>query len=331
MSNYRLLLVLFYPLFLFGQVSQTPEIIKTDHSQTEWFKEIQKEEVDFNRAKTLYDDFFRTHLYEKSVQRNVAIRWFQVNSNNVDANGKVRTVLAPSAETEQLMKVNSIKNNSQNRLRTAASPFPTWNDMTGSWRMIGPYHNKVVPCSNGYAMSGGFLDRIYINPYNTQNLFAGQSYGGLWVSKDQGATWKLTDAEFPNGKNTYANRDVYYGEIEVSKTNANLVYAATEAGVLKSTNGGDSWALVNDLSYITRSTERSYFIALSNHDSNMLLASYGKKIYRTTDGGTTWTMVFDNSAGGSAYFTNSSTTGLPNRKYNIAGLAFHPTKNNIVY
>lgn len=316
----------------FSQNSEQIKIIKTDHSETEWFKEIQKEEADFNRAKALYDDFFRTHANEKSVQRNIAIRWFQVNSNNVDENGKVKTTLPPSIETEKLMRMNSVKNIPQNNLRTATSPFPTWNDMTGTWRMIGPYHNKVVPCSNGYAMSGGFNDRVYINPYNTQNLFAGQSYGGLWVSKDQGATWKLTDADFPNGKNTYANRDVYYGEIEVSKTDANLVFAATEAGVLKSTNGGDSWTLVSDLNYVTRSTERSYFVALSNHDANMLLASYGRKIYRTTDGGSTWTMVFDNSTGGSNYSQGQhSTTGVSGRKYNFAGLAFHPTKNNIVY
>lgn len=332
MSNYRFLLFLFCPFFLFGQAPQDIKIIKTDHSETEWFKEIQKEEVDFNRAKTLYDDFFSTHIYEKSVQRNIAIRWFQVNSNNVDANGKVRVETIAAKEVSNFMKLNSAKNIPQNRLRTAASPYPTWNDMTGSWRMIGPYHNKVVPCSNGYAMSGGFIDRIYINPYNTQNLFAGQSYGGLWVSKDRGTTWKLTDAIFPNGKNTYANRDVYYGEIEVSKTNADLVFAATEAGVLKSSNGGDSWSLVNDLNFIFRSTERSYFIALANHDANMLLASYGRKIYRTTDGGNTWTPVFDNSSGGGNYSQGQhTTTGVSDRKYNFAGLAFHPTQNNIVY
>lgn len=327
-----LIIFCFVTFNVLSQNSEQIKIIKTDHSETEWFKEIEKDEVDFNKAKNLYDDFFRTHPYEKSVQRNIAIRWFSVNSNNVDSNGKVKIIPTPSTETEKFMRTNSVNNVSPNKFRNSASPYPTWNDMTGSWRMIGPYHNKVVPCSNGYSMSGGFIDRIYINPYNTQNLFAGQSYGGLWVSKDQGTTWKLTDADFPNGKNTYANRDVYYGEIEVSKTNADLVFAATEAGVLKSTNGGDSWTLVNDLNYVTRSTERSYFVALANHDANMLLASYGRKIYRTTDGGNTWAMVFDNSAGGSNYSQGQhNTTGVSGRKYNFAGLAFHPTKNNIVY
>ncbi len=43
-------------------------------------------------------------------------------------------------------------------------------------------------------------------------------------------------------------------------------------------------------------------------------------------------MVFDNSAGGSNYSQGQhSTNGVSGRKYNFAGLAFHPTQNNIVY
>lgn len=315
-----------------GQMPEKPQITKTDHTETDWFREIQKTTPNLNHAQALYDAYFKIHPYEKSVQRNIAIRWFSTNKFNRDANGNVNQVDISSAETQSLMQLNQPKLASKNARVASVSPYPTWNDMTGTWRMIGPYHGKDKDCKNTPTMSGGFNDRVYINPYNTQNLFAGQSYGGLWVSKDQGTTWKLTDAEFPNGKNTYANRDVYYGEIEVSKTDANLVYAATEAGLLKSVNGGDSWSLMPDLNYTTRSTERAYFVAMSNHDANMILASYGKKIYRSTNGGATWTMVFDNTSGGDIYTQNQhSTTGIKERKYNFAGLAFHPTKNNIVY
>jgi Concanavalin A-like lectin/glucanases superfamily/PKD domain len=315
----------------YGQMPEKPKINKTDHSQTDWFLEIQKPNPDFNKVQTLYDAYFKVHPYEKSTQRSIAVRWFQTNSYNTDAKGIVQSVEIPVAETQALMKLNNPKNTPKNA-RVAASPYPAWNDMTGTWRMIGPYHGKDKDCKNTPTMSGGFNDRVYINPYNTQNLFAGQSYGGLWVSKDQGTTWKLTDAEFPNGKNTYANRDVYYGEIEASKMDANLIYAGTEAGLLKSTNGGDSWALASSLNYVSRPTERAYFVALANHDANMLLASYGKKIYRSTDGGANWTMVFDNSAGGSNYSQGQhSTTGISERKYNFAGLTFHPTKNNVAY
>jgi hypothetical protein len=315
----------------YGQMPAKSKITKTDHSLNDWFLEIQKPIADHNKVQTLYDAYFKTHPYEKSVQRNIAIRWFQTNSYNTDANGIVKPTEIPVEETKALMKLNQPKFFAKNA-RVAASPYPAWNDMTGTWRMIGPYHGKDKDCKNTPTMSGGFCDRVYINPYNTQNLFSGQSYGGLWVSKDQGATWKLTDGEFPNGKNTYANRDVYYGDIKASKIDANLIYAGTEAGLLKSTNGGDSWTLTPDLNYTARSTERAYFVALANHDSNMLLASYGRKIYRSSNGGTTWTMVFDNSAGGSNYSQNQhTTTGISGRKYNFAGLTFHPTQNNVAY
>ena len=330
-KTYFVFLFLIWP-FLINAQEPAQNIVKKDHSNTDWFAEMQSEEPDYYKVKNLYDAYFLSHNNEKSVQRNLAIRWLSVNSNNISEKGKVKIEPISPKEMQGLMLLNSTKNNPKKQLRPSASPFPSWNDMTGSWRIIGPYHNKVVPCSNGYAMSGGFIDRVYINPYNTQNLFAGQSYGGLWVSKDQGQTWKLTDTEFPNGKNTYANRDVYYGEIEVSKTNLNLVFAATEAGVLKSTNGGDSWNLVNDLNYVSKSNERAYFLATANHDANLLLASYGNKIYRSSNGGLNWNMVFDNSTGGSNYSQGQhSTTGISARKYNFAGLSFHPTQNNIVY
>lgn len=259
-------------------------------------------------------------------------RWFQINQNNLDSVGNVTPTQITSNETRAIM---NRANPPATYARKAAppSPYPAWNDMAGSWRMTGPYHARNTGCNGTTTyMSGGFNDRVYINPNNTNNLFSGQSYGGLWVSKDKGTTWKLTDAEFPNGKPTYANRDIYYGQIVASPTNASLIFAATEAGLLKSANGGDSWLLVNDLNYTARPNERAYWVAPANQDANLLLASYGRRIYRSTDGGTIWTMVFDNSAGGNNLSRGQhSTNGVSERWYNLFGLAFHPTQNNVAY
>jgi photosystem II stability/assembly factor-like uncharacterized protein len=210
------------------------------------------------------------------------------------------------------------------------------NDMVGTWRMIGP--NQEEKACNGTGstpMPGGFCDRVYINPYNTSNLFSGQSYGGLWVSKDMGATWKLTDAEFPNGTNQYANRDYYYGEIEANKLNSNLVYCATEAGLLKSTTGGDTWTLCPQLNRTADANNRPYFIAQALNDQTTILSTFGRKLFRSTDAGQTWTMVFDNSNGGTNRTgTNQHTAqvfGLYDRTYNFWGLCNHPTNNNVFY
>ncbi|RYF67930.1 MAG: hypothetical protein EOO39_20325, partial [Cytophagaceae bacterium] len=318
-----------------AQELQPVKFIKTSHETADWYLETLKPTPNYNKVKQLYDGFFSTHGLEKSQERSIVMRWLQVYRNYQNANGDVVIDEVPATETQAIMRANTPKINvprANARQATSVSPYPAWNDMSGTWRMIGPYHGKDKGCANQPTMSGGFNDRVYINPYNTQNLYAGQSYGGLWVSQDQGATWKLTDSEFPNGKNTYSNRDVYYGDIKASKTNANLVFAATEAGLLKSTNGGNSWSLVSGLNYVDKPTERAYFVAPSNHDANLLLASYGQKVYRTTDGGATWTVVFNNSTGGSNYTQSQHTTnGVSGRKYNFAGLSFHPVNNNVVY
>jgi hypothetical protein len=63
----------------YGQMPEKPQITKTDHSQADWFVEIQKQNPDYNKAQALYDAYFKAHPYEKSVQRNIAIRWLNTN------------------------------------------------------------------------------------------------------------------------------------------------------------------------------------------------------------------------------------------------------------
>ncbi len=65
--------------------------------------------------------------------------------------------------------------------------------------------------------------------------------------------------QLSNGTNTYANRDYYYGEIEAHKMDSNLVYAATESGLLKSGDGGINWTLLPELEPHNSPNERPYY------------------------------------------------------------------------
>ncbi|MCZ8284600.1 MAG: hypothetical protein O9353_04010, partial [Bacteroidia bacterium] len=204
-----------------------------------------------------------------------------------------------------------------------------------TWQMIGPNYAQRTKCNTQTELSGGFCDRVYVNPNNTNRLYAGFSYGGLWVSHDQGANWTLTDGEFDNGTNTYANRDYYYGEIEASSLDQQLVFAATEAGLLKSTNGGMDWSMCPQLNR-TAGTSRPYYVATSRSSQSLVLATYGRKVYRSADGGTTWTVVFDNSAGGPNHrftnqFTSNATYGINERNYNFFGLEQDQNDLSIFY
>ena len=317
------IIFLFTAFFLFGQEAKLkPLVTKTTHKQTDWFLEMQSSRPNWFKVEALNRAYFKAHPYEKSQERRHCERWLQVMRPYLDTEGYVQM---PSVPKETFLP--------QKPILSARS---AGNDMTGSWRMIGPSQEEKSCNGTGSApMPGGYCDRVYINPYNTNNLYSAQSYGGMWVSKDRGATWKLTDAEFANGTNTYANRDYYYGEIEANKLNSGLVYAATEAGLLKSTTGGDAWAMCPQLNRAATSTLRPYFVAQANDDQTTVLSTFGKKLFRSTDAGQTWAKAFDNTNGGASRTGSNQHSfqpfGLYDRTYNFWGLASHPSNNNVFY
>lgn len=337
-------LLLNFLLFSITLLAQDDEEIvdtrtKKDHSGTEWFLEMNAAKANYFKVKASYDAYFAAHPNERSSEQKLCRRWMQMNASNIDANG----YLLPGPTTEILRasftaaarrQVASKTSAATNTLSATSSTFA--GEQVGSWRMIGPFHAFKSKCGGtSSSLSGGYTDRVYINPYNTNNMYAGTSYGGLWTSQDAGNTWRLSDAGFPNGTNTYANRDYYYGDIEAARQNPQLVYAATEAGVLKSIDGGSNWTYCNELNRTVNPTARPYFLAVAHDDQSTLLSSFGRKIFRSTDAGATWTMVFDNSSGGAnkkfANVHSAQPLGISDRTYNFWGLDFHPTDASIVY
>jgi photosystem II stability/assembly factor-like uncharacterized protein len=290
---------------------------KTDHSNTDWWQEMNSPSPNVLVAERLFNTYFESHYREKSLQKKLFIRWLRDARLSQSATGQYIPFSAP---------VEALPESSGNNLTSS----------TGSWQAIGPNYAERTTCGTTSSLTGGFCDQVYINPYNTQNLFAGYSYGGLWVSQDQGQSWTLTDAAFANGTNTYANRDYYYGDIEASSITPSLVYAATEAGLLKSTNSGMDWTLCPQLNRIDNPNTRPYYLALSRADSEIVLASFGREVYRSADGGNTWTLAFDNSNGGpnhtyTSQYSNNSTFGIYQRTYNFFALEQDHDDDQVFY
>ena len=101
--------------------------------------------------------------------------------------------------------------------------------------------------------------------------------GGLVMSSDGGATWRFSEDSLI--------RDVPVFNIAVDPSDANVVYAATEIGLLKSADGGLSWAVVNGEPGETRVRA----VAVSPTNPPRVLAgidSWG--VYVSDDGGQSW-------------------------------------------
>jgi len=289
--------------------SKEKNVYANTHSS--WYKEMIKKRPNIKKAEKAFHRYFQAHPDKASSLKQRFESWVEQARLYMDKRGYAlpRPTAARSAST----------------VTGVAGLTSSTNNTLGSWTMIGPMNMPLDQCSNNNLVTGGYCDRVYVNPYNTNNLFAGFSYGGLWVSTDRGSTWQLTDASFANGTNTYANRDYYYGQIKANPLNSNQVFAATEAGLLKSVNGGVNWTLCTTLNRGSSPDNRPYYLSQAVNDQTTILSTFGQMVYRSTDAGNTWTVVFDNSGGGSNHtFTSQynfdTPFGLNDRTYNFFGL-----------
>ena len=150
----------------------------------------------------------------------------------------------------------------------------------GSWKFVG---------LNNY-----IIHSFTVDPNNPNILYAGTAIYGIFKSSDGGATWNTVN----NGITNHAG---YFTEIIVDPTNSNILYAGGvsvddgNTGILKSTNGGASWAYVHN--GITNvgfgGPPRDVFsMVMDNSNHNIIYAALGSRcgsVYKTSDAAGTWT------------------------------------------
>ena len=126
---------------------------------------------------------------------------------------------------------------------------------------------------------------------------------GIWRSRNAGATWYRVDAT-----------EVF--SITVDPTDSNIVYAgaATEAGVLKSTDGGSSFTPKNN-GMDGAASSRTGSLQVDQKNPNVLyVGTNGSGVFKSNDGAETWFPI---------------NSGLDD--FGVFGLAMAPGSPNILY
>ena len=133
-------------------------------------------------------------------------------------------------------------------------------------------------------------------------LYAGTEPASMFRSDDYGKSW----VEQPGVKDT-KGRDkwsfpspphlAHVKTMTIDPRDTNIIYAGVEQGdLLKTTDGGANWRVLDDYSKPTDWTYRDiHLVVVHPENSSELYMTTGMGLYRSTDAGATWKLIVDNS------------------------------------
>lgn len=163
---------------------------------------------------------------------------------------------------------------------------------TASWTYAG---NTSIPTGGDC----GRVNRVRIDPNNSNILYACSPSGGLWKSSNGGTSWvPMTDQMLGIGTS----------DVAIDPTNSNIMYLATgdgdgidgsygtpsSIGVMKTTDGGVTWQQTG-LNYTLQASGPSRLtvnqLAINPKNTQIILAASSAGLYYTSNGGISWISV----------------------------------------
>jgi photosystem II stability/assembly factor-like uncharacterized protein len=158
-----------------------------------------------------------------------------------------------------------------------------------------------------YALPGEFLNLsgrgITVDPHNHRTVYMADRDTGIWRSRNAGASWYNVDST-----------PVF--SITVDPNDSNIVYAgaASEVGVLKSTDGGSAFTPKNKGMAGAVSSRTGSVQVDPKHSNVLYVGTDGTGVFKSNDGAETWFPI------------NSGLDDL-----SVFGLAMAPGSPNILY
>jgi photosystem II stability/assembly factor-like uncharacterized protein len=237
-----------------------------------WKRWVDKEHPTFREIREAFDKFSQKKQGKRIPGWKQYKRWEWFAENRLDPNGYFDPTLNWKGWLEKQERFcNDISN------FTAAG---------ASWSLLGPV--TIPETYNQWGFGGmGRINTIAFHPSNPDIIWVGSPSGGLWKTMNGGVSWNNLTDNLPN---------LGVSSILVHPQNPAILYIATgdgdggdtfTIGILKSTDGGDTWNLLGlgqDVSI------KSSIHKLAMHPTNpdILMAATSQGIYKSTDAGETW-------------------------------------------
>lgn len=234
----------------------------------------------------VYKKFLLTHPQSKATTANA---WYSVGPTTTPGGyaglGRINCVAFSPVDTSTLY------------VGSASGGIWKTNNLGGNWTPVGDFNNALGVAGIVVVNTGG-KDIVYLATGDKDHF---DTYSvGVLKSTDAGATWNKT------GLSWKTNQYKMIYKLLLDPNNNNTLYAATNAGLYKTTDGATSWSQINSLIFRN-------IVFQPGSDTWMIGSTNSGQIYYSKDGGYTWTESMSESQGGRTE------------------LAVTPDSNNIVY
>jgi hypothetical protein len=244
-----------------------------------WMNPVNGSAIDKNTIKRSYDKYWQNRSQGKGSGWKPFKRSEDFWKNRVDENGNVPNILPIFEEY-------------QKKLTSETKKEKTLQENT--WQPLGP---RNMPEHSSYLDPTGMgrINCVEFNPRNTNVMWAGAAFGGIWRSINAGNTWET----FPFTQ----FMSIGITDIAVAKTSntfTNIVYAATgdanaawggincyTIGIIKTNDNGETWKLTN---FAKQISDRVLInrILVDPRDTNRVYAATTRGLFVTENGGDTW-------------------------------------------
>ncbi len=274
-KNIVFVICLFTVATTMAQIGDDAELKQRLQGKTKFY-EIKNTVVDFLNTKlsrlSNADSVKKKNLGRQAKFWN---RYFYESESRLNPNGEVGNATA---------KIVDYLSTSQAALSTEAT--------SGSWAHIGP---------NNVSSGIGRINRIAFDPTNPFIAYAGSAGGGLYKTTNDGSSWQNIGSFIPS---------LGVSGIVVSHADAQTIYALTgdgdafasrgftfnfgyirySVGVLKSTDGGQTWNRTASFPGLETARYVGFELAQDPINANTLIAATSRGLYKTTNGGSSWTV-----------------------------------------
>jgi len=177
-----------------------------------------------------------------------------------------------------------------NEMRRFNATYSSRSEVKSNWEELGPRDWEE---NTGHWNPGiGRVNVVAVDPNNSDIIYIGAPSGGCWKTIDEGENWEVLTDHLPV---------MGVSAIAIDHTNTDIVYIGTgdrdasdnySIGVLKSTDGGQSWDTTGMIHSIYQNLTVEKLL-IHPDDPNTIYCAVNNGLYRSYDGADTWEQILN--------------------------------------